>query len=172
MRHIVLSAAVVLLGLGASASAGDVKIEGVHLCCGGCVKQATALFQGKEGITNLKIDKDAGTVSYTAADEKAAQAGLDALAKAGWYGKGKHGDAALKSPTVTTDAKGDSVTIKGAHNCCGMCVKAISAALKAVDGVSEVKCEKDTCTITGKAVSHKALIEALHAEGLHGTVGG
>lgn len=171
MKRILLSAAALLLALGTSAFAGTVKVEGVHLCCGGCVKAATAALTGIDGVSGVKVDKDNETVSYDAKDAKAAEAGIAALAKAGYAGKAKEGDKELAFPNVKTDAKGDSVKITGVHNCCGQCVKAIQASLKAVDGVTEVKCDKTTCTVTGKSVSHKALVDALHEAGLHGSIG-
>jgi len=166
MRTTLLAAASTLLFFGGNVAldAGEVTISGVHLCCGACVKAVEGAFPDVKGVTNVSVDKDAGTVKFDADDEDAAKSGLKALAKAGFGGSAKMGDDELKFPTgnVKKDAKGDEVTVRGVHNCCGGCVKAIEAALKGVDGVTEVDVKKKVCTIKGSDVSHSALIEALH----------
>lgn len=152
-------------------SAGQVKVEGVHLCCGACVKAVSAAFEGVEGVSNVQVDKDAGTVTFDATDMKAARTGVGALAKAGFGGKAAHEGKAVNFPKGFKDeAKADSVTIRGLHNCCAGCAKSITAALKGVEGVKDVKCEKRVCTVTGTGISYTALIEALHADGLHGSI--
>jgi len=166
-----LAALMLSLASGAAATAGQMKVEGVHLCCGACVKAVNAAFEGVEGITNLTVDKDAGTVVWEAADRKTAQKGIQALAKAGFGGKAAFDGKPVNFPKgVKEEATGDSVTIGGLHNCCDGCADAITAALKGVKGVAEAKCNKRQCTVTGTAVSHTALIEALHAAGLHGNI--
>jgi copper chaperone CopZ len=158
----------------ASVEAGPVTVEGVHLCCGACAKAVTVALAGVEGVTNVAVDKDAGTVNYDAADKKGARAGIRALAKAGFAGAAKHEGQDVPFPKgveAEAKAKADSVTINGVHNCCKGCAEAISGALKGVSGVTDVKCEKRTCTVTGTGVSQTELIAALHAAGLHGTIG-
>jgi mercuric ion binding protein len=171
MKHTLVATAVAVFGFGSSLFAGQVKVEGVHLCCGACVKAVTAAFEGVEGVTNVAVDQTARTVTYDAADRKLARGGIQAMAKAGYGGKAMFDGKELPFPKgLMAEAKGNSVTINGIHNCCGGCVKAITETLKGVQGVAEVKCEKKTCTITGTDVSHTALIEALHKSGLHGNI--
>jgi copper chaperone CopZ len=161
-----------VLSFAAAAAAGPVSIEGTHLCCGACVKAVNQALTGVEGVTNVAVDQDAGTVKYDAADQKAARAGVRALAKAGFAGKAQHDGKEVRFPKgVEQEGKGDSVTIRGVHNCCGGCAKAIEASLKAVPGVTTVKCDKKACTVSGTGISHTALIDALHADGFHGTIG-
>ncbi len=170
MRSFALSA-VALLIVSSMAAAGQVTVEGVHLCCGKCVKAATGAFEGIDGISNVSVDKDAGKVTFDAADNKSARRGVFGLAKAGLAGKATHGGKEIKLPKgYKEDGKGDSITIRGVHNCCPGCAKAIAGALKSVDGVSNVQCSKKTCTVTGSNVSYSALIAALHNAGLHGAI--
>ena len=168
-----LACAIGLVAWGTGAFAGEVTVEGTHLCCGACVKAVTAAFEGVEGVSNVTVDKDAGTVKFEAADRKTARGGIGAMAKAGFGGVAKFEGKELPFPKgMKEEGKGDEVTIRGVHNCCPGCAKAIAGALEGVEGVKSVKCEKRVCTVTGSGISHTALIEALHAEGLHGNIGG
>ncbi len=67
--------------------------------------------------------KDTGTITLVAADDKAAAAAIDALAKAGFRGNAKLGDKVLAFPDSNADkgAKADSFTIAGVHLCCPAC---------------------------------------------------
>ena len=58
------------------------------------------------------------------------------------------------------------------HLCCAACVKAANAAVKAVAGVSDVKCDRDasSVTVTGNDVSVSAVVKALNDEGFHATI--
>jgi copper chaperone CopZ len=155
----------------AAADAGQVTVDGVHLCCGACVTAVNEALTGVEGVTEVAVDKDTATVKFAAANEDAVKAGIQALAKAGFGGAAKHDGKDLKYPKgYKEDAKSNEVTIRGIHNCCPGCAKAIEGALKGVTGVESVKCEKKTCTVTGKDLSYSALITALHDEGLHGNI--
>ena len=167
-----LSAAGVMVSC-AGATAGELTVEGTHLCCGACVKAVNEAFEGVEGVSNVSVDKEARTVKFEAADRKTARKGLAALAKAGFGGAARFDGKDMPFPKgFKEDGKGDEVTIRGVHNCCPGCVKAITAALEGVDGVQSVKCKKKACTVTGSGISHSSLIAALHAEGLHGNIGG
>lgn len=151
--------------------AAPVTIEGVHLCCGACAKAVNEALADVEGVTNVAVDKDTGKVTFDAADKKGARAGVRALARAGFAGAAKFEGQEVAFPKgVDAEGQADSVTIKGVHNCCPMCVTAITDALKGVSGVTAVKCEKKTCTVTGTGVSYTALIKALHDSGLHGSI--
>jgi copper chaperone CopZ len=150
--------------------AAEVKITGVHVCCGACVKAVNATLKDVAGVSNSKADQD-GTVSFDAADEKAAAAGIAALAKAGFHGNAKSGDKALEFPAVAVEkgAKADVVTIAGLHLCCGNCYKATGDALKGLGTVTSNK-EAKTVTVTGKGIDVAAVVAALNKAGFHGTV--
>ena len=166
-RLLSMAAAVALLNV-VGAWAGEVKIEGVHICCGQCVSVAQSTLKGVEGVSNGKADKD-GSITLTAADDKAAAAAIDALAKAGFRGTAKHGDKALEFPgsNAAKGAKADTVTIAGVHLCCPACYTAAEKALKSVDGVTAVKSDKKTKTleVTGTGVDVNAALESLFKAG-------
>jgi copper chaperone CopZ len=171
MKRAILTVAAVLLG--ASVQAGDVKVEGVHLCCGMCVKAVNETMAKAEGVTDVAVDKDAGTVTFKTADAKAARQGVITLARAGFGGKASHDGKEVKLPKgFKEDGQADSVTVRGLHNCCPGCVKGITAALEKVEGVTAVNCEKKNCTLTGKGIKYSAVIAALHDAGLHGNIPG
>ena len=58
------------------------------------------------------------------------------------------------------------IAVTGMH--CGHCEKAVEEAVKAIEGVTKVKAdrEKNTVTVTMKSdIDEKAFIEAIEAEG-------
>jgi len=169
------SIAIALAGLNASfLVAGEVKIEGVHMCCDQCVNIAQAKLKGVDGVTDGKADKDAGSITLTAADDKAASAAIDALAKAGFRGKAKHGDKTLEFPPSNAEkgAKADAIAITGVHLCCPACYRAAEKALKDVAGVSAVNADKKTKTleVSGKGVDVNAAIQSLFDAGFQAAV--
>ena len=158
----------------ASAVAGDVKIEGVHLCCGQCVNIAQGLLKNVDGVTDGKADKDSGTITLTASDDKAAAAAIEALAKAGFRGDAKMGDKTLAFPgsNAAPGTKADTVTIAGLHLCCPACYKAAEGALKEVSGVTAVNADKKakTLEVVGKDVDVNAALAALFKVGFQAQV--
>jgi copper chaperone CopZ len=69
-------------------------------------------------------------------------------------------------------AAADSVEVKGPHICCGACVKAVNKILTGVEGVSEVKADIKTKTVTFTATDEKAAkagVKALFDGGLFGS---
>lgn len=69
-------------------------------------------------------------------------------------------------------AAADSVEIKGPHICCQQCVKVVGKLLSAVEGVSEVKADAKTKTVTFTAkdeAAAKAGVKALFDGGLYGS---
>ena len=90
-------------GYGGSASSGDkpipfpkpvekdgkadsIKISGVHLCCGGCVKGAQKAVKGVKGVTQIDVDAKAKTVVLTGS-QMSYEAVAKALLQGGFYGK-------------------------------------------------------------------------------------
>jgi periplasmic mercuric ion binding protein len=172
-RLLSVAAAVVLFNVAAT-HAGEVKIEGVHICCGQCVKAAQSTLKEVEGVSNAKADKDSGSITLTADDDKAAAAAIEALAKAGFRGAAKHGDKALDFPKSNAEkgAKADTITIAGVHLCCPACYGAAEKALKNVDGVTAVNSDKKakTLEVTGNGVDVNAALEALFKAGFQASV--
>ena len=152
-------------------SAGEVTLDGAHLCCGACVKAIQETLKDAEGITELTVDKDSRKIAFNATNAKAARKGVVALTRAGFAGKATHAGKEMKLPKgYQEDTKSDSVTLRGLHNCCGGCAKAITTALKKVDGVKNVDCKKKSATVSGEEIAVSKLIAALHEAGLHARV--
>ena len=150
-------------------SADEVKIEGVHLCCGGCVRGVSKALTGVEGVSDVKIERDEELVTFQAKDEAAVKAGLAALAKGGYYGKTSHAGPDF---AIDPKAKKDTIEITEMHLCCAGCTNSAKAALKDVKGVKSISPEskQGKITITGSEISLAETLKALHAYGFHGTV--
>lgn len=175
MRFVQFCAAAALLFVSSGiAAAGKVEVTGVHLCCGKCAKGVADALSKVDGVSGAMCDRDAKTVTFTAANDEAAQAGIDALAEAGYHGTAKHGNDELEFPAsgAKKDAKANSISLSHIHLCCGQCLKAVAAAANDVDGVSNVSCdrEKMTCSVTGTNVSVEAVVKALNDAGFNAKV--
>ena len=168
-RWLMLASLAGLLALTGAVSAENktkVELTGVHLCCGGCVKAVGTIL--KESGVEGQCNQQKKTVTITAPDEKAARKALDALAKAGFHGKSDNKELAMKDDSGVKKGKVDSLTLTGAHNCCGQCCKIIKATVKKVDGVTGDTAEpkKDTFEVTGNFDAEQ-LVKALNAAGFH-----
>lgn len=177
MRMTALSGLLVAFSL-ATAQAGDVAVKGVHLCCGKCTKAVGSALGKVDGVSGAKCDRETGTVTFSASDEKTAKAGVRAILAAGLFGRATLDGEKLnlyagkkKNKKKRSPKKADSVTLRSVHLCCPKCVKAAAAALKGVDGVSDVECDTETGTITltGKDIVVQKSVQALHKAGFHGT---
>ncbi|MFG0333262.1 MAG: cation transporter [Maioricimonas sp. JB049] len=170
----VLSVCAALTMLAATASAGDVKVEGVHLCCGACVKDVGKALKDVSGVAGVTCDRDEGTVSFNARSADAAKSAIDALAEAGFFGKAKHDgkEVAFPKSGAKDGAKADTVSVSSVHLCCGGCVSAVTKAVKKVDGVSDVSCDRSESSVkvTGSDVSVEAVVKALNAAGFNAKI--
>lgn len=150
----------------------DVTIKEVHLCCGACVKAVEKALSKGDGVAELKIDKDAGTVVFQADDRRIARQALRRLANAGFAGNAQFGGRPINFPKIEVEAgtKSNSLEIAGVHLCCGGCVSAVQEALQEVQGVAKV--DGDTKTgvvkVEGQDVDVRAVIEALRKAGFNG----
>lgn len=159
--------AVVLITVSA-VQADSVKLSGVHLCCGSCVKgveRATAKIKGVE----TDVDKGAGTVALSGAKADLKKA-MASLARAGYYGKSS-GDLKM-AVAKAKKGKVDSLTVAGVHLCCGGCVKSVAKALSTVAGVKGNTAAKraKTFEVSGN-FEPQAVIAALAEAGLAARVG-
>ena len=145
-----------------------VTLSGVHLCCKGCVKGVAKAVDKSGG--KASCDAKAGTVVISGTKEVVEKA-LEAVAKAGYYGKSDNKDLSIASQGGAKDEKVKSLTLSGAHLCCGKCVKAIAKAVNATDGASAHTAKKGSKTfeVTGD-FNALTLIKALHDNGLHAFV--
>jgi periplasmic mercuric ion binding protein len=149
----------------------SVKLSDVHLCCKSCVTGVEKAVAKAKGVT-AAVDKDAGTVTLTAADKAAVQGGVDALVAAGYYGKTDSTEVALKDMTGAKDGKVSSLMVSDVHLCCGKCVTAVQKALDKVKGVTGNTAEKNAKTFEVKGdFNPKEVFAALHAAGLTGKAG-
>ena len=143
-----------------------IEVKGVHICCGACVKAIGGVLEAA-GVKGT-CDKDAGTVTFTAGDEKAAQAALDGLAAAGYHGSSSVKDIAIKDDSGAKEGKVKSLTVTGAHNCCPQCCKALKGIVGKVEGVKteDVKPKEKSFTVSGD-FDAAALVKALNDAGFH-----
>jgi copper chaperone CopZ len=161
--------AIAAAALASSASAEvSTKLSNVHLCCTSCVK-GVAASAGKVAGAKLACDKDAGTVSVTAADAATVQKAVDALVGAGYFGSSSNPDIKLASPSGAKDETVKSLKVAGVHLCCGKCVKAVNDAVKSVKGVTGTTAEKnaESFDVTGE-FNATAVFTALEKAGLTG----
>lgn len=172
-RITALSGLVLALAM-TTANAGDVTVKNVHVCCGACVKGAKKALGDVDGVSGANADRDSKTISFTATDEKSAQAGIKALAKAGFHGKAAHGDKVLAFPKsgAKKDAKSDSITLNGVHLCCMGCVRAAKKAVNDVKGVDviDVDRKEKTVTLKGSGIKVAEAVAALNKAGFHGSL--
>jgi copper chaperone CopZ len=166
-RMMLIGLACCALGLvGTARAETTVELKGVHLCCPACKKAAEDILktEGVKGTADVKKK----TVTITASDDKAAQKALDALAAGGFHGDTGNNDLAIKDDSGAPQGKVKSLTVTGAHNCCGACCKALKTTVKKVDGVKEdtAKPKAATFTVSGDFDAAE-LVKALNAAGFH-----
>ena len=68
------------------AKGDEIRLEGLHLCCGACVKGAQAALEDLDGAESIDIDSKKGTVVIRGKDVKLTGA-ISALNDAGFYAK-------------------------------------------------------------------------------------
>ena len=158
------------LGSACFAIGADTKVtlSGVHLCCKGCVKGVTKAVDGSGGT--VSCDAKAGTVVISG-DKGTVEKALEAVAKAGYYGKSDNPDLGISCQGGAEDKKVKSLTLSGTHLCCGKCVKAVTKAVDATDGATNHTAKKgsEIFEVTGD-FNAQSFIKALHDNGLHAFV--
>jgi copper chaperone CopZ len=167
-RLFALAAGCALALAGAAAAETKVELKNVHLCCPACVRTVGAILKGVDGVQGAACDREKKTVTFIAADDAAARKALDALAAGGFHGDTGNKDLAMKDDSGAAAGKVKSLTVSGAHNCCGQCCRAIKATLKKVDGVQEDTAmpKEKTFTVRGD-FDAAGLVKALNAAGFH-----
>ena len=153
----------------AGAAETTVELKSVHMCCEGCAKEVGEILKKVEGVSGVACDQKARTAKFTAADAKAAQRALDALAAAGFHGDtGGAKDFAFKDDSGVKAGKVKSLTVTGFHNSCGGCAKSFREAIKDVAGVTgdDAKARVTTCEVTGEFDAAE-LVKALNKAGFH-----
>jgi copper chaperone CopZ len=153
----VMRTATILVSLGVflsfsadAARSEEIKISGVHNCCGACCKAIHEALGKVEGVSDVTAEPKKPDFVFQATDKKVARKAIGALARAGFHGK--VGDEKLTFPK-SSGVKAGKVTrlsLVGIHNCCPGCCKAAKEAIAKVAGV-----EADTL----KPKSRKFVIE-------------
>jgi len=171
MKSLLFSLVALLALAPVSRADSTVTLTKVHLCCDSCVK-GVAKAVGKVDGASAVCDKEAQTVVITAPDSATAQKTVDALVKAGYFGKSSDDSIMVKT---TTSAKGEKVStlkVSGVHLCCPKCAKAVHAAVAAVPGVTGdegIAKGAETFTVTGD-FKDSDVFDALQKAGLTGKV--
>jgi copper chaperone CopZ len=161
--------AAALASAGPAAAAEKVELKAVHMCCDGCAEEVAAILGKVEGVTGVATDTKARSATFTAADAKAAQKALDALAEGGFHGDpGKDKGYAFKDDSGVKAGKVKALTVTGFHNSCGGCVKSFREAIKDVKGVAgdTAKSKVTTAEVTGEFDAAE-LVQALNKAGFH-----
>ena len=168
MQLLLVAAVCIIASVGTAVAETKVELKKTHICCPQCEKAVAKVLDtaGVKGSAN----KDNGSVSFTAADDKAAQKVIDDLAAAGFHGDTGNKEIKVKDDSGVKEGKVASLTLKGAHNCCGQCNTAIKKAIKSVSGVEseDAKPKSDTVTVKGN-FDALAVIKALNEAGFHVT---
>jgi copper chaperone CopZ len=174
MRRI-LAVVVAVLALGAltasQAVADSIEVKGPHICCKQCVNAVGKILGGINGVSDAKCDIKAKTVTFTAKDEAAAKAAVDALVKGGFSGSATRDGKEFKMPLpeVAKGDKVDKVTVKNVHVCCGQCEGAINKIFKGSTVEFGPKGTQRTVTVTGSDLYRGSVMEALRKAGFNGT---
>ncbi len=153
----------------ATAAETTIELKSVHMCCPGCAKEVAAILGKVEGVSGVTVDQKTTTARFTAADAKAAQRALDALAEGGFHGDtGGAKDYAFKDDSGVKTGKVKSLTVTGFHNSCPGCVKSFREAIKDVKGVTgdNAKSKITTAEVTGEFDAAE-LVKALNKAGFH-----
>ena len=170
MKFSMATAAALALAWAAPALAGETQVElkNVHMCCGGCAKEVTAILKKVEGVSGVTCDQKANTAKFTAADAKAAQKALDALAAKGFHGQTDSKDYAFQDDSGVKVGKVKALTVTGFHNTCQGCVDSFREAIKDVKGVAgdDAKANVTTAKVTGDFDAAE-LVQALNKAGFH-----
>ena len=124
--------ALVLFAMANVSAEEKVTVSGVHLCCKSCVDAIEAA--GKTSGATVTGDKETKTVVVVAKDKKEAQAALDAISAAGYYGTSDSKEIVMK-PAAVGDGKSTGLEVT-THNCCAKCTKAIVADASSTAGVT------------------------------------
>jgi len=165
--HLAAGFCVVFAMSGVARAETKVEVKGTHLCCPACVTAVGGILKKIDGVTG-KCDSAAGTISLTAKDDATAQKALDALAAGGFHGNTDSKALVFKEDSGVKKETVKSLTLTGAHNCCGSCNRAIKATLTKVKGVTGDTCKAraDTFDVTGEFDAEE-VVKALNAAGYH-----
>jgi copper chaperone CopZ len=174
MRHFFAVIVVALAGsalLAAQGAGGKVEVKGPHICCKQCINVVNKILGKVDGVSEVHPDNKTRSVTFTAKDESAAKAGLQALIAGGFFGKatlaGKEFAVAVATPAP--GAKAEVVTVKDVHVCCGACQNAINKLFTGAKVSYEGKGPQKSVRIAGPDLDTGVVIEALRKAGFNGS---
>jgi periplasmic mercuric ion binding protein len=150
----------------ASFAVTKVILSDVHTCCVTCQEAIEHAVLGVKGAS-VTVDRDTNRVTISASDDSVAQAALDAVANAGFYGKSDNDKVALKAAAV--DGKSSSAQFAGFHNCCGGCSAALEDAVKSIAGVQTVTVSNRSCLVKGD-FNVASVLKAINKAGFSASV--
>ncbi len=140
-----------------------VVMDGVHNCCKGC---ANGITKAVTSVKDATADIDGETLTITAKNSTGAKKAVEAVMAAGYYGAMEGAEAAAPSDKVLKSA-----TVEGVHLCCGKCVKAMTAAVTEVPGVTGANIENKATSFTVEGEFKEGdLVAAMNKAGFHGSV--
>lgn len=171
MRYLILVIGVCALIAAAAPRTSIVQVKGVHLCCGGCLGIADDALSEVDGVSAASSDLNTKVITFTVADQKSAEAGIQALAKAGFFGTATLDKMPLKYPEsgAKQGEKSNSFVLQGIHLCCTSCVTASQKALEDLDGVTLIDIDRNEKTIklTGSSIGVPEAVAALNKAGFY-----
>src|SRR5689334_1996690 len=143
----------------------QVQLQGVHLCCGGCIDAVVTAVESVPGAA-AQCDMENRTVTLTAKDDAAAQKALDAIAAAGLHGETGNEQLKMKAEPNIPPGKVRRLRVSGIHNCCPPCCKAIKGAIRSVEGVTSDTAEPGESAFEVKGhFDAAALVRSLNTAG-------
>jgi copper chaperone CopZ len=143
-----------------------VTLTHVHDCCKKCTEGLKKAVATAPGVT---ADIEKSTVVLTASSNAELQKAVDAITAAGYTGVSDNAEVKVPAPDAP-DEEVTSLTITGAHLCCGKCVTSVEKAAKSVPGVKSDTATKgaDSFKVEGN-FNARALMTALAKAGFGGT---
>lgn len=177
-RYLLPAASAVVLVVAAPAMAAEtIKISGLHLCCGGCVSAANEALESVVGVSDVEVDQELRTATFSAADDTAVRDAGKALLNAGFYGEiarnGKKSPLPVpENGKIAAGTKADRAVFDNVHLCCKNCTRGVTNSLAKISEVVAVDCDikAHTVTLTGKDMDLAAVASALQSAGFYGTL--
>jgi copper chaperone CopZ len=151
-----------------TAPAEEIKVSGVHNCCGACCKLMHEVLGKVEGVTEVTAKPKETDFTFDAANTKASRQAIAALARAGFHGKTNKEKLVFRDNSGVEKGKVPRLSLVGIHNCCPGCCKAAKDAIAKVEGVEAdtLKPSKRTFVVEGD-FDGAAVVKALNDIGFH-----
>ena len=148
--------------------ADEVKVSGVHNCCGACSKRIHETLGKVEGVSKVSAKPKDKEFTFDAANAKAARRAIGALGRAGFHGKTDREKLVFRDNSGVEKGKVSRLSLVGIHNCCPGCCKTAKQVIAKVEGVEAdtLKPKKRKFVVEGN-FDAVALVKALNDAGFH-----